>query len=91
MTTKHTFPTGEKISLLHRSALKLAAGERFVEIGFEQACEPGIARLIHEDSILAWKTPQGDVSVTTAEKAIILELVIEYCKIKKLTYRVLSQ
>lgn len=88
MTTKHTFLNGDKVSLLHRFALKLEAGERFVEIGFEQAFEPGVERLIHEGSIQVWKTPQGDVPVSSAERSVILERVIEYCKIKELTYRV---
>ena len=88
ITTKHTFPGGEKASLLHRFALKLVIGERFVEIGFEQAFELGVERLIHEDSIRVWKTPQGDVPVSPAERSVILERVIEYCKIKELTCRV---
>ena len=88
MTTKHTFPGGEKASLLHRFALKLEVGERFVEVGFEQAFEPGVERLIHEGSIRVWKTQQGDLSVSSAERSAILERVIEYCKIKELTYRV---
>lgn len=90
MTTKHAFPGGEKASLLHRFALKLEVGERFVEIGFEQAFEPGVERLIHEGSIRVWKTPQGDVPVSAAERSAILERVIEYCKIKELTYRVVN-
>jgi hypothetical protein len=90
MTTKHTFPDGAKASLLHRFALKLEVGERIVEIGFEQAFEPGVERLIHQGSIQVWKTPQGDVAATAAEKAAILERVIEYCKIKELTYRVVD-
>jgi hypothetical protein len=90
MTTKHTFPGGEKVSLLHRFALKLEVGGRFVEVGFEQAFEPGVERLIHEDSIRVWKTPQGDVPVTAAERAVILARVIEYCKLKELTYRVIG-
>lgn len=88
MTTKHTFASGEKVSLLHRFALKLEIGERFVEVGFEQAFEPGVERLIHEGSIQVWKTLQGDVPVTAAERSAILERVIQYCKIKELTYRV---
>jgi hypothetical protein len=88
ITTKHTFPGGEKASLLHRSAMKLEVGARFVEVGFEQAFEPGIERLIHEDSIQAWRTAQGDVPVTPAERAYILDRVVEYCKIKNLSYRI---
>jgi hypothetical protein len=88
MTTKHTFVNGVKVSLLHRFALKLEIGQRFVEVGFEQAFEPGVERLIHEGSIRVWKTRQGDVPVTAAERSAILERVVEYCKIKELTYRV---
>jgi hypothetical protein len=90
MTTKHTFPDGAKVSLLHRFALKLKVGDRVVEVGFEQAFEPGVERLIHEGSIMVWKTPQGDVPITPAERSVILERLIEYCKIKELTYRVVG-
>jgi hypothetical protein len=55
MTTKHTFSGGENVSLLHRFALELEIGERFVEVGFEQAFEHGVERLIHEGSIQVWK------------------------------------
>lgn len=90
MTTKHTFPDGAKASLLHRYALKLQIGERFVEIGFEQAFEPGVEWLIHENTIQVWRTPQGDVPVTSAERSAILGRVVEYCRIKELTYRVVG-
>ena len=59
-----------------------------MEIGFEQALEPGVDRLIHEGTIQVWRTPQGDVPVTPAERSAIVERVIEYCKIKEMTYRV---
>lgn len=90
MTTKHNFPDGAKASLLHRYALKIEIGDRAVEIGFEQALEPGIERLIHEGTISVWKTPQGDVPVTAIERATVLAKVVEYCKIKELTYRVVQ-
>lgn len=88
MTTQHTFSSGEKVSLLHRFALKLEVGERFVEVDFEQALQPGVERLIHERSIQVWKTPRGDIPISAAERSAILERVIEYCRIKELTYRV---
>jgi hypothetical protein len=90
MTTKYTCLTGEKVSILHRFALKIEVGSRFVEVGFEQALEPGVERLIHEESIKTWKTPEGDVPVAASERKYIIARVQEYCEAKGLRYRVVS-
>jgi hypothetical protein len=89
LTTRHVFDDGAKMSVLHRYALRLEVSGRSVDIGFEQALEPGVDRLIHEESILVWNGSEGELAVTPAEREAILEKVEEYCKAKRLTYRVI--
>ena len=88
LTTKHKFRDGSTLSFLHKYALRYQAGDRSAAVGFEQAFEPGVDRLIHESSILTWMGPRGDMAVTPAERADILAKVEEYCRVKALTYRV---
>ena len=61
-----------------------------MDLGFEQALEPGVDRLIHEGSIRIWNGPRGDTHVTSAERSEILARVEEYCRVKGLTYRVIG-
>jgi hypothetical protein len=89
LTTKHTFPDGTRISVIHRYALRYQVGERSVDIGFEQALEHGIDRLIHEASISTWSGPGGESAVTGAERAEISAKVKEYCRAKGLTFQVI--
>ena len=88
LTTTHTFPDGARVSLLHKYALRYESGGRSVEVGFEQALEPAVDRLIHENSIVSWVGPAGETSVTIAERTQILARLEEYCRAKGLTYRV---
>jgi hypothetical protein len=90
LTTRHTFDDGAKASVLHRYALRLEVGDRTIDIGFEQALEPGVDRLIHGGSIQAWDTPAGGLPVAANERAEILARVIHYCEVKGLTYRVVQ-
>lgn len=90
ITTRHRFADGAKISLAHRYALFFEAGDRSVTIGFEQALEPGIGRLIHRQTIRTWQTPSGDILVTEVERDEIIECIKQYCDIKGFTYRVVD-
>lgn len=90
ITTKHSFADGVKISLLHRYALQLEKDGRAIEVGFEQARQPGIDRLIHRESILVWKTKGPEEPVTLDERSEIVARIEEYCRLKGLTFRVVS-
>jgi hypothetical protein len=75
------------MSVLHRYALQFALGERSINIGFEQAFEPGVDRLIHEESIVQWNEPIGE-AVTPEERIATLGRVEQYCAAKGLSYRI---
>src|SRR5256885_1269305 len=91
ITTSHKFSDGAMMSVLHKYSLRYDLGERHVEIGFEQASEPGIDRLIHEGTIVEWVASNGAVATVSApERSEILARVAEYCRLKGLAYRVVK-
>ena len=89
LTTKHKFPDGATLRELHRYALRFELGNRSVDIGFEQALEHGVDRLIHEESVVQWNGSNGE-AVTPEERAAIIDRVRQYCAVKGLTYRIVS-
>ncbi len=74
--------------VLHRYALRFEIDGRSIDIGFEQALEPGVDRLIHEDSILLWNASGKETNVTSTERAAILARVEQYCAVKGFAYRI---
>jgi hypothetical protein len=76
--------------VLHRYALRFERKDWVIDIGFEQALEPGVDRLIHEKSIELWRSALGQRPVTADEKAELLSLVKEYCEAKRIRYRVVN-
>lgn len=87
-TTKHRFADGATMSVLHRYALRFERDGWSIDIGFEQALEPGVNRLVHESSIAEWNGTDGRKPVTSQERADVLARVKEYCLAKSMTYRV---
>lgn len=87
-TTKYRFPDGVRVSVLHRYALRIEMNERQFSIGFERALEPGVGRLIHENSIEVLSAKNGVKGVASGEAAEILSRVVRYCEVKGLTYRI---
>lgn len=89
-TTRHRFPDGGEIVLLHRYALRYIANDgREFSIGFEQALEPGVDRLIHPASIEA-VGPAHSVQISEQERTELLARVLDYCSAKRFTYRVVD-
>ncbi len=89
LTTDHRFADGAYISLIHRYALRYQIEGRSVEVGFEAALEPGIDRLIHEETIVRWDGTQDEV--TQAERGDVIRRIEEYCRLKGLTYRIVQR
>jgi len=83
------FDDGDRLALLHRYAIRYCRDDKYVDIGFEQAIEPDIDRLIHESSISEW-AKSGNIigKVSDKERDEILDRIMKYCHDKHLTYRV---
>jgi len=86
-STRHRFNDGSMLRTLHRYALRYEINGRKLDIGFEQALEPQIDRLIHLNTISHWNPPDDQCMLTDDEKRDVLKKISEYCKGKALTYK----
>lgn len=88
-STCYRFSDGCRATLLHRYAIRLEQNSWHVDIGFEQALETNIDRIIHAESIFEWSDNHGNKkTVSDEEKNDILRKLFEYCDAKALSYRV---
>jgi hypothetical protein len=76
------------IEIAHRYALRILHKECEYSIGFENACEKNIARLIHAGSIERFCAEGNNTAVSDEERSIILSKVAKYCQANALSYRV---
>jgi hypothetical protein len=70
-----------------RMALRyVAADGRTLTIGFEQALEPEVDRLVHPQSIERVGVDEA-TPISDEERTELLARVAEYCRAKRLRYR----
>lgn len=84
---RQSFNDGSSLWVLHRYALRYELNGRILDIGFEQALEPSIDRLIHVNTILHWNVPNDQIMLTDEEKRDVVEKILEYCNVRALTYK----
>lgn len=89
-SARQSFDDGSNLFVLHRYALRYAMDGHTLDIGFEQALEPGIDRLIHVNTITHWSAPNEQVMLTDDEKRDVVEKIQEYCNVRALSYRLVS-
>jgi hypothetical protein len=87
LSTRHRFSDGGEMSPVSRMALRyIAADGRTFTIGFEQALESGIDRLVHPQSIERVGVEQT-VPISEEERTELLARVADYCHAKQLKYQ----
>lgn len=89
-TTRKNFEDGSVLKELHRYALRYESKERSIDIGFEQALEPDVDRLVHLETIHRWNSPHDQQPLTSDERKDILSKIKAYCEEKRLTYRLIG-
>jgi hypothetical protein len=78
------------VEVAHRYAIRILDGDREFSIGFENACEPNLDRLIHQSTIQCVNKGKGENLVDAVEQVRLLNAVIKFCDKNKLTYRVVE-
>jgi hypothetical protein len=82
------FDDGTVVEVAHRYALRILYNKCEYGIGFENACEKSIDRLIHKSSMKRISVEGEEVDVSEEERSILLSRVVEYCEKNKLKYRI---
>jgi hypothetical protein len=86
-TTRKRFPDGSIIMEVHRYAIRYVIGDRSVDVGFEQAFEPGVDRLIHLGAVRHWNAPHDREVMAVADQNDLVQKLQSYCRDKRLRCR----
>lgn len=86
-TTKKNFNDGSSLYTIHRYALRYEKNGCFVDIGFEQALESGVDRLVHIKNIKYWDSALENELLSVMDYDEIIKKIDLYCVEKHLTYK----
>jgi hypothetical protein len=87
--TKIRLNDGTVVEIAHRYALRIIIEARQYSIGFEDACEPDVDRIIHKNSIERVEGAcQGDFAISDEERSTLILKVVEFCAANRYSYRI---